>query len=95
MNSIQLNFFSFEFLQIEQPPSPFEEEKGDSRSTNSTADNTPTEPKVNMSQKFLKHFQTPFDRINSFINALAESRLSVSSFTFHYYFFNNLVFFYT
>ncbi|XP_044756400.1 E3 ubiquitin-protein ligase HERC2 [Coccinella septempunctata] len=63
-------------LQVDQPPSPFEEEKGDSRSTNSTADNTPTEPKVNMSQKFLKHFQTPFDRINSFINALAESRLS-------------------
>ncbi|KAL3277032.1 hypothetical protein HHI36_012394 [Cryptolaemus montrouzieri] len=63
-------------LQVDQPPNPFEEEKGDSRSTNSTAENTPTEPKVNMTQKFLKHFQSPFDRINSFINALAESRLS-------------------
>lgn len=66
-------------LQIYQPPNPYEEEKGESRSTNSTAENTPTtEPKINLPNKTFKHFQLPIDRINSFINALAESRLSVS-----------------
>ncbi|XP_056632300.1 E3 ubiquitin-protein ligase HERC2 isoform X1 [Diorhabda sublineata] len=63
-------------LQIDQPPNPYEDEKGDSRSTNSTAENTPTEPKVNMVQKTLKVFQQPTERIKTFINALAESRLS-------------------
>ncbi|KAK9875132.1 hypothetical protein WA026_005925 [Henosepilachna vigintioctopunctata] len=63
-------------LQVDQPPNPYEEEKGDSRSTNSTAENTPTEPRVNITQKSQKHFQSPMDRINSFIIALAESRLS-------------------
>lgn len=60
------------------PPNPYEEEKGEARSTNSTAGNTPTEPRVNVSQKPLKTWQMAFDRINSFINALAESRLSVN-----------------
>ncbi|XP_030756884.1 E3 ubiquitin-protein ligase HERC2 [Sitophilus oryzae] len=64
-------------LQADEPPNPYEEEKGESRSTNSTADNTPTEPnRANLAQKRLKSFQLPIDRINSFINALAESRLS-------------------
>ncbi|XP_066141939.1 E3 ubiquitin-protein ligase HERC2 isoform X1 [Euwallacea fornicatus] len=64
-------------LQIDQPPNPYEEEKGESRSTNSTADNTPTEPnKGDVSQKMSKRFHLPIERINSFINALAESRLS-------------------
>ncbi|XP_074029211.1 E3 ubiquitin-protein ligase HERC2 [Leptinotarsa decemlineata] len=62
-------------LQIDQPPNPYEEEKGESRSTNSTAENTPTEPKVNTSQKSLKNVQPP-ERVKAFINALAESRLS-------------------
>lgn len=65
-------------LQVDQPPNPYDEEKGESRSTNSTTENTPTEPRVNESQKILKKFQLPIDRINSFINALGESRLSVS-----------------
>ncbi|KAL1491483.1 hypothetical protein ABEB36_012074 [Hypothenemus hampei] len=64
-------------LQTDQPPNPYEEEKGEPRSTNSTADNTPTEPnRANIAQKILKNFQSPINRINSFINALAESRLS-------------------
>ncbi|XP_050303138.1 E3 ubiquitin-protein ligase HERC2 [Anthonomus grandis grandis] len=64
-------------LQVDQPPNPYEEEKGESRSTNSTTDNTPTEPnRGNVTQKMLKRFHLPIDRINSFINALAESRLS-------------------
>lgn len=70
-------------LQVDQPPNPYEEEKGESRSTNSTADNTPTEPnRSNVSQKILKNFRLPIERINSFINALAESRLSVSVYIF-------------
>ncbi|CAG9815802.1 unnamed protein product [Phaedon cochleariae] len=63
-------------LQIDQPPNPYEEEKGESRSTNSTAGNTPTEPRANIAQKSLKYSQQPVERIQSFINALAESRLS-------------------
>lgn len=61
-----------------QPPNPFEEEKGEARSTNSTAGNTPTEARANLTQRTFKTWQMPIDRINSFINALAESRLSVS-----------------
>ncbi|XP_048524463.1 E3 ubiquitin-protein ligase HERC2 [Dendroctonus ponderosae] len=64
-------------LQVEQPPNPYEEEKGESRSTNSTADNTPTEAsRENLSHRPLKSFHLPIDRINCFISALAESRLS-------------------
>ncbi|KAG5897066.1 hypothetical protein JTB14_025882 [Gonioctena quinquepunctata] len=63
-------------LQVDQPPNPYEEEKGESRSTNSTAENTPTEPKVNMAQKSMKNFQQPLERMKAFIIALAESRLS-------------------
>lgn len=70
-------------MQVDQPPNPYEDEKGDSRSTNSTAENTPTEPRVNMVQKTLKYFQQPTERIKAFINALAESRLSVSLFYFY------------
>ncbi|KAK5650580.1 hypothetical protein RI129_001609 [Pyrocoelia pectoralis] len=65
-------------LQVIQPPNPYEEEKGEARSTNSTADNTPTEPKMNISQKPIKYWQMGRDRINSFISALAESHLSDS-----------------
>ncbi|CAH1128754.1 unnamed protein product [Ceutorhynchus assimilis] len=64
-------------LQVDQPPNPYGEEKGESRSTNSTSDNTPTEPNRVQCQKILsRNFHLPIDRINSFINALAESRLS-------------------
>ncbi|KAF5273445.1 hypothetical protein FQA39_LY07462 [Lamprigera yunnana] len=65
-------------LQVIQPPNPYEEEKGEARSTNSTADSTPTEPKLNLLQKPVKCWQMGFERINSFINALAESHLSDS-----------------
>lgn len=66
---------------MDQPPNPYGEEKGESRSTNSTAENTPTEAmSTNITQKVFKNVQTPCDRINGFINALAESRLSVSAF---------------
>ncbi|KAF5270348.1 hypothetical protein FQR65_LT05536 [Abscondita terminalis] len=65
-------------LNIIQPPNPYEEEKGEARSTNSTAGNTPTEPKINVSQKSVKYWQMGFERIDSFINALAESHLSDS-----------------
>ncbi|XP_017782464.1 PREDICTED: E3 ubiquitin-protein ligase HERC2 isoform X2 [Nicrophorus vespilloides] len=67
-------------LQVVLPPNPFEEEKGDARSTNSTAGNTPTEPRVNTTHhiKTNKTLQIPLNRINNFINALAESRLSDS-----------------
>lgn len=44
------------------------------RSTNSTAGNTPTEPKANIVQNVCS---SSVDRIDTFINALAESRLSV------------------
>lgn len=63
-----------------QQPNPYKEEKGEVRSTNSTAGNTPTEPKANLSQRSNKTWQTIFERVNSFINALAESRLSVRCF---------------
>lgn len=74
-NCLGRPFFSF---QVVQPPNPYEEEKGETRSTNSTAETTPTEPRVNTIQKLMKHPQRSLDRINTFINALAESRLSVS-----------------
>lgn len=61
-----------------QPPNPYEEEKGEARSTNSTADNTPTEPKMNIPQKQARSYQVVVDRVHNFISALAESRLSVS-----------------
>ncbi|CAH1964040.1 unnamed protein product [Acanthoscelides obtectus] len=61
----------------DQPPSPYEEEKGDGgRSTNSTAENTPTEPRANVSQRSITSCQEPIERVNAFISALAESRLS-------------------
>nr|XP_022903495.1 E3 ubiquitin-protein ligase HERC2 isoform X1 [Onthophagus taurus] len=62
-------------LQIIEPPNPFEEEKGERRSTNSSPGNTPTEPKI-VCEKGMKKLQMPVDVINSFITALAESRLS-------------------
>lgn len=65
-----------------QPPNPYEEEKGEGRSTNSTAENTPTEPKPNLSIKFTKMQQLPNDRATNFTFALAESRLTVRMFTF-------------
>ncbi|KAK9747382.1 Cytochrome b5-like Heme/Steroid binding domain [Popillia japonica] len=68
--------FLFGGLQVVQPPNPFEEEKGEPRSTNSTAGNTPTEPRINICQKSLKNTQMPINRINTFITTLAESRLS-------------------
>lgn len=80
-------------LQVDQPPNPYEEEKGESRSTNSTADNTPTEPnRGNVAQKMLKSFRLPIDRINSFISALAESRLSVSIYFINIFSYNNFNF---
>ncbi|KAL2717183.1 E3 ubiquitin-protein ligase HERC2 [Vespula squamosa] len=59
-------------LQILQPPNPYEEEKSEARSNNSTAANTPTEPPIlihtkNESQK------VTVDRVTAFIQALAET----------------------
>ncbi|XP_025832237.1 E3 ubiquitin-protein ligase HERC2 [Agrilus planipennis] len=65
-------------LQLSQPPNPYEEEKGEARSTNSTAGNTPTEPRINESQKPVRSWQVAFDKVSSFIYALAESRISDS-----------------
>lgn len=63
-------------LQVAQPPNPYEEEKGEARSTNSTAGNTPTEPKADFCQKIKSTNELSLTNIISFINALAESRLS-------------------
>lgn len=63
-------------LQVAQPPNPYEEEKGEARSTNSTAGNTPTEPKQDFCQNVKPTNELSLSSINSFINALAESRLS-------------------
>lgn len=69
-------------LQVLQPANPFDEEKGEARSSASTAGSTPTEPPQNAlppcsaistSVNSLQH------RIESFINGLGEARLSEPS----------------
>lgn len=63
-------------LQVLQPPNPYEEEKGEARSTNSTAGNTPTEPKTDFCQRIKTTNELSINDLTTFINALAESRLS-------------------
>lgn len=63
-------------LQIALPPNPYEEEKGEARSTNSTAGNTPTEPKSDFGQHLTNLDEFSNSNVTSFIHALAESRLS-------------------
>lgn len=58
-------------LQILQPPNPYEEEKGEARSNNSTAANSPTEAQVPVRYKDDAHKITE-ERITLFIQALAE-----------------------
>ncbi|XP_015510519.2 E3 ubiquitin-protein ligase HERC2 [Neodiprion lecontei] len=59
-------------LQIMQPPNPYEEEKGEARSNNSTAANSPTEPLVPICTKDEPQ-RLMEDRIAAFIQALAET----------------------
>ncbi|XP_034934449.1 E3 ubiquitin-protein ligase HERC2 [Chelonus insularis] len=59
-------------LQILQPPNPYEEEKGEARSTHSTPANSPTEPVVPISSKD-KLQKVSDDRVSAFIQALAET----------------------
>ncbi|CAD6227584.1 GSCOCG00001264001-RA-CDS [Cotesia congregata] len=58
-------------LQVLQPPNPYEEEKGEARSTHSTPANSPTDPAVPICKdKFQK---VSDDRVSAFIQALAET----------------------
>ncbi|OXU31335.1 hypothetical protein TSAR_012680, partial [Trichomalopsis sarcophagae] len=60
-------------LQILQPPNPYEEEKGEARSNNSTAANSPTEsPLVTICTKDEPQRVTD-DRVIAFVQALAET----------------------
>ncbi|XP_015606913.1 E3 ubiquitin-protein ligase HERC2 isoform X2 [Cephus cinctus] len=59
-------------LQVLQPPNPFEEEKGEARSNNSTAANSPTEAPLPICTKDEVHKLTQ-DRVTAFIQALAET----------------------
>ena len=59
-------------LQILQPPNPYEEEKGEARSNNSTAANSPTEPALPICTKDDPQKLTD-DRVMAFIQALAEN----------------------
>ncbi|XP_066595212.1 E3 ubiquitin-protein ligase HERC2 [Prorops nasuta] len=60
-------------LQVLQPPNPYEEEKGEARSNNSTAANSPTEPPVPVRIKNDASKETN-DRITAFLQALAETQ---------------------
>lgn len=59
-------------LQVLQPPNPYEEEKGEARSNNSTPANSPTEPVVPLSTKDELQ-KVSDDRVSAFIQALAET----------------------
>lgn len=60
-------------LQILQPPNPYEEEKGEARSNNSTTANSPTEPPfVPLCTKDEPQRVTD-DRVLAFVQALAET----------------------
>ncbi|KAK0097381.1 hypothetical protein PV326_002182 [Microctonus aethiopoides] len=59
-------------LQVLQPPNPYEEEKGEARSTNSTPANSPTEPVVPITTKDELQ-KVSDDRVTAFIQALAET----------------------
>lgn len=61
-------------LLLLQPTNPFDEEKGEARSTHSTAGNTPTEAPLPPPPK--KKESTPNRIVDSFIVGLAEARLS-------------------
>jgi hypothetical protein len=61
-------------LQVLQPPNPYEEEKGEARSTSPTAGTTPTEPKT---PKLEGLHNWTLDRATPFLQALAEHRTVV------------------
>lgn len=61
-------------LQILQPPNPYEEEKGEARSNNSTAANSPTEPAlVPICTSKDEPQRVTDDRVQAFVQALAET----------------------
>lgn len=60
-------------LQILQPPNPYEEEKGEARSNNSTAANSPTEPIVVSICTKDEVPKLTDDRMTAFIQNLAEN----------------------
>ncbi|KAK7864133.1 hypothetical protein R5R35_007650 [Gryllus longicercus] len=61
-------------LQVLTPPNPFEEEKGEARSTSSTAGTTPTEPLRSGPPR--PALGLPLDRATPLLHALADGRLS-------------------
>lgn len=68
-------------LQVLQPSNPYDEEKGEARSTTSTAGSTPTEPQVhNLKQSVAPEGRnvilTLQQRADGFINSLAEGRFN-------------------
>lgn len=60
-------------LQILQPPNPYEEEKGEARSNNSTAANSPTEPPLVPICTKDEPQRVTDDRVIAFVQALAET----------------------
>ena len=63
-------------LQILQPPNPYEEEKGEARSNNSTAANSPTEPPLVPICTKDEPQRITDDRVSAFVQALAEMHKS-------------------
>ena len=59
-------------LQVLQPPNPYEEEKGEARSNNSTPVSSPTEPALPARTKDELQ-KVSDDRVTAFIHALAEN----------------------
>lgn len=62
-------------LQVLQPPNPYEEEKGEARSNNSTPATSPTEPAIPARTKDELQ-KVSDDRVVAFIHALAENHKS-------------------
>jgi E3 ubiquitin-protein ligase HERC2 len=63
-------------LQYLQPPNPYEEEKGEARSNNSTAANSPTEPALLPVSAKDEPRRPGEERVLQFVQALAESHKS-------------------
>ncbi|XP_037935505.1 probable E3 ubiquitin-protein ligase HERC2 [Teleopsis dalmanni] len=77
-NTIQTSILSGG-LQVLQPSNPFDEEKGEARSSASTAGSTPTEPPAHilpLSNTTSSASNNIQQRIDSFISALGEARLT-------------------
>ncbi|XP_043274810.1 E3 ubiquitin-protein ligase HERC2 isoform X2 [Venturia canescens] len=60
-------------LQVLQPANPYEEEKGEARSNNSTPASSPTEPTLPGPRSKDEQQRNSDDRVASFIHALAEN----------------------